>query len=303
VPDPNNPYQVTSGNVDTVDFIQYPRETIERKSGDCDDLVALYSTALESIGISTRVIEVPGHMLMMFSTGISADADGYTMDNMYVIHDDVLWVPVEVTLVGKSFTKAWEKGSETYYEWKDKDLSLLNVHEAWGTYKPASLPQYDWKPAVVKRAAIDKGFPGQNATLRRIAAKTRMQRYLQAIEKNPQDLAAQIQAGIISAKAGDIETAEKYFNAVLAAEPGNAQVLNNRANLFFIQDKYAEAVKDYLAAAEADPTDALIHINLAKSYLALKDRKKAAAAFNKAVEIDPTIKKRYRTMAIDLSEG
>ncbi len=303
IQDPNNPYQVTSGKVDTVDYVQYPRETMERKSGDCDDLVALYSTALESMGISTRVIEVPEHMLMMFSTGIAADSDGYTMDNMYVIQDGVLWVPVEVTLVGKSFTTAWEKGSETYYKWQGKDLSLLNVHDSWNTYKPASLPQYDWKPPAVKREAIDKRFPDQNATLKRIAARTRMQPFVKAIEANPDDLDAQIQAGIIAARTGDYPTAEGYFSAVLAQQPDNAKVLNNRGNLRYIQDKYQEAVSDYETAAAVDPSDALIQVNLAKTFMALKDLKSAAAAFKKAVEIDPTVKQRFRTMAIDLSDS
>ncbi len=302
VQDPNNPYQVTSGNVDTVDYVQYPRETMERKSGDCDDLVALYSTALESMGISTRVIEVPEHMLMMFSTGIPADSDNYTMDNMYVVEDGVLWVPIEVTLVGKSFTSAWEKGSETYYKWKDKGLTLLNVHDSWNTYKPASLPQYDWKPPAVKREEIEKRFPDQNATLKRIAARTRMRPFLKAIEENPNDLDAQIQAGIIAARAGDYETAEGYFSAVLAQQPDNAKVLNNRGNLRYIQDKYQDAITDYEAAAAVDPSDALIHINLAKSYMALKDLPSAAAAFRKAVAIDPAVKQQYRTMAIDLSD-
>ena len=63
------------------------------------------------MGIDTRVLEVPGHMFMMFSTGIAADDDGYTMDNMYVIYEDQLWIPVETTLVGNAFIKAWEKGS------------------------------------------------------------------------------------------------------------------------------------------------------------------------------------------------
>jgi DNA-binding beta-propeller fold protein YncE len=50
LPDPNNPYQETSGKTDFIDYSQYPRETLKRKSGDCDDLVSLYSAALESLG-------------------------------------------------------------------------------------------------------------------------------------------------------------------------------------------------------------------------------------------------------------
>lgn len=300
IQDPSNPYQVTSGATDYVDYVQYARETLERKSGDCDDLVALYSSALESMGIATRVIEVPGHMLMMLSTGISADSDGYTMDNMYVSHDDVLWIPVEATLIGNSFTKAWESGAETYYKWQAQGLTILNVHEAWGTYKPASLPSSDWKPNIISRAAIEERFPDQHATLLRIVSRTRMRHYLQAIEQNPQDLAAHLQAGIISAKAGDTAEAARYFETVLTAEPANSMALNNRANLRYMEEKYQAAAGDYELAAQADPQDALIWINLAKSYKALKNMDKARRAFIKAQEIDPSLKKKYRTLSIEL---
>jgi DNA-binding beta-propeller fold protein YncE/transglutaminase-like putative cysteine protease len=300
IQDPSNPYQVTSGATDYVDFIQYPRETLERKSGDCDDLVALYSSALESMGITTRVVEVPGHMLMMLSTGISAENDGYTMDNMYVIHDEVLWIPVEVTLIGKSFTKAWEVGSETFYRWKGKELNILNVHEAWGTYKPASLPATTWKAKSVSRKAIEKRFPDQHETLLRIVSRTRMRRYLQALEKNPDDAQALTQAAIISAKAGDLDAAAKFLQQVLNANPNNAVALNNRGNLRFMQSKYQDAVNDYQGAAKSDPSDAHIWVNLAKTYKALKNRKKARAAFKQAQKIDPSIRMQYRTMAIEL---
>lgn len=300
IQDPSNPYQVTSGATDYVDYIQYARETLQRKSGDCDDLVALYSSALESMGIATRVIEVPGHMLMMLSTGITADDDGYTMDNMYVIHDDVLWIPVETTLIGNSFTKAWESGADTYYKWQNKGLTVLNVHEAWGTYKPASLPASDWRPDTVNRAAIEARFPEQHSTLLRMVARTRMRSYLQTIEQNPQDMTAQLQAGIISARVGDTAAAANYFETVLAAEPGNAMALNNRGNLRYMAEKYQEAASDYESAAQADPQDAMILINLAKSYQALKSTEKAKAALVRAQELDPSLKKRYRTMAIEI---
>lgn len=300
ITDPSNPYQITSGATDMVDFIQYPRETLERKSGDCDDLVALYSASLESMGIATRVIEVPGHMLMMLSTGISADDDGYTMDDMYVIHDGVLWIPVETTLIGTSFTKAWETGSETYTKWKDKGLTFLNVHEAWGTYKPASLPPSDTKLAVPSRKEIEARFPDQHATLLSIVSRTRMRRFTKAIEQNPQDLNAHLQAGIISARAGDTTEALNYFQTVLTADPINAMALNNRGNLMYMAEKYQEAINDYQAAARSDPKDASIWINLAKSYKALNDKKSAKAAFASAQKIDPTIKKRYRTLELEL---
>ena len=300
IPDPANPYQVTSGKADFVDYIQYPRETLERKSGDCDDLVGFYSSALESMGIPTLVIEVPGHMFMMFSTGISADADGYTMDDMYVIHDNKLWIPVETTVVGSSFVKAWETGAANYYKWKGKGLTLLDVHSAWDIYKPASLPESTLKPREVTAAEIEKRFPGEAVSVLKISSQTKTRRYLQAIAKNPTDIDAHLQLGIILAKLGDRKEAMKYFDKVLATQPKHAAALNNRGNLLMMDDKYQEAQKNYLAATQSNPEDPYIWVNLAKSYKVLKDTKKAKAAFIKAQKLDPSIKVKYKALALEL---
>ncbi len=300
IQDPSNPYQVTSGKANTVDYIQFPRETLERKSGDCDDLVAFYSAGLESMGINTRVLEVPGHMFMMFSTGIAADDDGYTMDNMYVIYEGVLWVPVETTLVGNSFIKAWENGSATYYKYKDNGLTILDVHSSWDTYKPASLPDSGWKASGLTRAEIEKKFPSDHLSVLKISSQTKTRRYLNAIQKTPSDVDAHLQMGIILAKLGDRKEAMKYFDKVISLEPKNAAALNNRGNILMIDDKYQDAQKAYLAASKASPNDAQVWINLARAYKRVGDTKNAKAAFIKAQKLDPKVKEQYRALALEL---
>jgi tetratricopeptide (TPR) repeat protein/sugar lactone lactonase YvrE len=300
IQDPSNPYQLSSGNAQTVDYIQFPRETLERKSGDCDDLVATYSSGLESMGINTRVLEVPGHMLMMFDTRIPVDADGYTMNKLYVMHEGTLWVPVETTLVGSAFIKAWEKGSETYYKYKDKGLTILDVHSAWETYKPASLPDSEWKASGLNRAAIEKKFPGDTLSVLKISSQTKTRRYLDIIKAKPNDVEAHLQVGIILAKIGDRKEAMKYFDKVLSLDAKNAAAYNNRGNLLMIDDKYQEAVKAYEVAAKLSPKDAQILINLARAYKRLGDTKKAKATFIKARQIDPGVQQQHRALALEL---
>ncbi len=306
IQNPIDPYQVslaktaTTPKTDTVDYVQYPRETLERKSGDCVDMVAFYSTALESMGISTLALEIPDHLLMMFSTGISADADGYTMNDMYVIYDGMLWIPVETTLVGSPFTKAWEMGAANYYKWKGKGLSILDVHTAWNTYKPGSLPNSTLKAADITAAAIEKKFPGDYMSMLKISSQTKTRRYLQAIKKNPADMGAHLQMGIILAKIGDSKEAMKYFDKVLSTEPKNAAALNNRGNIYMIDGKYPEAQKAYLAASQISPDDPYVWVNLAKSYKAVNDTKKAKAAFVKAQKLEPSVKEQYKALALEL---
>jgi DNA-binding beta-propeller fold protein YncE len=301
VQDPINPYQITSNKIDYVDYIQYPRETMKRKSGDCDDLVALYSASLESLGIPTRILLVPGHMLMMFATGIEADNDGYTMNDMYVIHDGMLWIPVETTLVGKSFAKAWEAGAAAYYrEKKGGGLSVFDVHEAWGKFKPASLPEDAWMPAPMNREAIEKSFPGDMLSVLKISSQTTTRRYLQAIEQNPNDMAAHLQVGIILARLGDRSEAMKYFKRIVQTEPKNSAALNNLGNLHMLDEQYIDAQKFYADAAKADPRDPEILVNLANAYRAAKNFGKAKEAFTQAQRIDPAVANKHKALALEL---
>lgn len=62
VTDPKTPFTKLSAAKDTVDYVQYPRETLRFKTGDFDDLTALYCSLLENVEISTATITIPGHI-------------------------------------------------------------------------------------------------------------------------------------------------------------------------------------------------------------------------------------------------
>src|SRR5262249_13199108 len=62
VPDPNNPYETVSGATKAVDTVSYPRQTLARRTGDCDDTSVLYAALLENVGIRTELVDVPGHL-------------------------------------------------------------------------------------------------------------------------------------------------------------------------------------------------------------------------------------------------
>ena len=65
------PHEIFSQDSNMVDYIQFPCESLESKKGDSDDLALLYCALLESYGIKTALITVPGQMFM----AISLDAD------------------------------------------------------------------------------------------------------------------------------------------------------------------------------------------------------------------------------------
>ncbi|NOG46422.1 MAG: outer membrane beta-barrel protein [Calditrichaeota bacterium] len=120
--DPNIPFYKD-------DYVQFAKETIEKNSGDCDDLVVLYSSMLESIGINTAFIQVKdpsrelAHLLLMFDSGLPPEKGHLISSNekRFVIQNSSsgkssIWLPIETTLVTLGFDKAWEAGATTYLQ-------------------------------------------------------------------------------------------------------------------------------------------------------------------------------------------
>jgi hypothetical protein len=132
--DPNVPYYKD-------DRVQFAMETLEIKTGDCDDLVVLYTSLLQSLGIKTAFIQVRdpenslAHLFMMFDTGIQVESATSitTNEKRYVIREDArgektLWIPVETTLLAHGFEEAWQKGALNYL----KDTTIRDgLTEGW----------------------------------------------------------------------------------------------------------------------------------------------------------------------------
>ncbi|HAD05308.1 MAG: hypothetical protein A2091_06400 [Desulfuromonadales bacterium GWD2_61_12] len=301
--DPSNPYQLTSGKVDFVDYLQYPRETLQRKSGDCDDLVGLYSSLLESLGIRTKVVEVPGHMFLIFSTEMESGAPPNGLAALFVEHDGSLWVPVEVTQIGAPFMKAWEAGAANYAKWKDQGLTLMDTRANWEQFKPANLAMTEWRAPLVQKVALEARYREELPTLRKIRALNLGRAHIARLRVNPDDTGALLQLGIINARAGELEEAARLFEKVRGLLPDSAAVANNLGNVYLLSERYVDAAKAYAEAVRIEPQDADVWVNLARCRLRLGEKETAASAFRTALELDPATADKFRGLALALGPG
>jgi len=297
---PSNPYQVVEGKTSVVDYVQYSRDTLKRNSGVCTDLVVIYASALEGLGIRTMVLGTPDHLFIMFALGQVSEFGDSTQNNMLAVHDGLVWAPVELTLVGSTFMKAWEKGSKTYYEWYKKGLEMTDIAKAWNKYKPATLPFSDWRAQVPGRVEVDKRYGDEMSKLYKVWLKFASNHYYAELAKNPKDANAYLQLGIIYGEAGDLEKSQSFFEKAAELSPQNAEVKNNMGNLFYLKGKYDEARKYYERASDLDRADPYILVNLSLCYLKLNKKEKAAQIFQKAVEKDGEILRKYRSLAMEL---
>jgi tetratricopeptide (TPR) repeat protein len=261
--DPVSPYAVLKSTQNLVlDTVQFPRNTLKLKSGDCDDLTALFASIYEASGLRVALLDFPGHIALMFDTG-ETEASAVGIPEEYLIkYNNTFWVGVETTMVGKSFYDAVVHAADLYRK-MEKELKVIDVRAAWGEFEPVTLPE----------AEGDKyASPGLTARVREAIAALNAARYEhlkkyygRILQEMPDDAETNISLGIVHAEYKAYAEAAGCFEKVLEKEPFNAGALNNIGNLRFTAGKYEEARDYYFKASKADPFDGGIWLNLART--------------------------------------
>jgi tetratricopeptide (TPR) repeat protein len=295
VVDPNTPYEDLSQNALALDYLQFPRQTLEYKAGDCDDLSILYSALLESIGKSTAFITVPGHIYCAVALGMDAREVERTFSHPedIIILDGEAWLPVEITMLETGFLEAWKYGAQ---EWRDHAQSgnakLYPVQAAWKIYEPVGM--------LGEEAAID--YPGEAEVL--AVYRAELSRFVQReIAPLVADLEIKIQAagnktklqnrlGVLYARYGLLDKAEEQFRRVADRER-YVPALLNLGNIFYMRDDLDAAFDYYRKALAGAPGDAKVLLSLAKISYERGDYTAANSYYDSLLEKDAGLAGRY----------
>lgn len=286
--DPVNPYAVLKSTQNQVlDTVQFPRGTLKLKSGDCDDLTALFASMFEASGLHVALLDFPAHIALMFDTG-ETDANLVGVPEQYLIkYNNTWWVGVETTMVGKSFQDSILHVADLYRK-MDKEVRVIDVRTAWNEFEPVTLPETESEKyesgglAGRVKEAISSLMAARYDFLKKY--------YARILQEVPGDIEANLSLGILHAEYKAYDKAAECFEKVLEKEPFNAGALNNLGNLSYTEGKYEEAKDYYFKASKADPFDGNIWLNLARvsGKLGKKDDVKVFA--EKAAKIEPELK-------------
>jgi tetratricopeptide (TPR) repeat protein len=305
-PDPVQNFATVSTKTDILDYLQYPSETLKRKSGDCDDLVALFCGLLENAGVSTAYIDVPGHVFMAFDTQIRPSEIGVAGFNALdvIVSDNKVWLPIETTVIGTGdFMTAWKKGAERYYQELQaaRFPEIVPLSAARSIYIPSSYTPTGFSEEPPQTEAVLESY----ATLLKLAlAKTKKEliaemqtRYM--VEVN--NLYVKNKYATLLAQIGENKKAEEVFLEAYALSPDNASVLNNLGNIYYQRGNSGKAIEFYTLATETDARDAEILINLCKANWMAGNAAEAKIQFEKAKQIEPDIVRYYPSLEQQLN--
>jgi tetratricopeptide (TPR) repeat protein len=265
--DPSTPFVATSSSETTVDFLQFPNQTLAYRAGDCDDLSVMYCSLLESIGIPSAFITTPGHIYVAFNTGLSPEnaARMFQDSSELILRDDGVWIPVEVTIVKDGFVRAWAVGAK---QWRDANAAgqagFYPVRKAWELYSPigfaegglgVTLPPIE-KLSAAYRSEMDRFSRSQVAS--RIASLQQQLKSGKDTEKTTNSL------GILYAQFGLLDEARAQFNAALK-KGEYVPALINLGNVEYLAGNMKKASELYSRALKSSPNDTIALVGLARA--------------------------------------
>ena len=314
--DPSSAYEDLSKQAMMVDYLQFPRQTLDFRAGDCDDLSILYSALLESIGIETAFITVPGHIYMAFSTGMSSkEARGFfNNQNEVLFIDDAAWIPVEITAIEKGFVRAWKIGAE---EWKQHyeqgRTEFIPIRSSWKTYNAVgyasggalgvAAPPADRLVAAVLRE-VDRLV--ENEIFQR---EQQLKKEIMRTEGHPRSLN---KLGVLYARYGLINQARVQFERSLEIQEYLPSLVN-LGMLEFLNEEYQKSYRYYRRAQVLRENHTTVLLGLARVQHELRNYKKASVAYQKLKNAAPSLAKRYAYLdfggkavegrAVDASSG
>ena len=286
--DPQSSYEELSQQGTAVDYVQFPSQTLEFQSGDCDDLSVLYAALLESVGIRSAFVTTPGHIYVAFDTNMSQrEAERtFSQADRLIMRDGRAWMPVEITLVEDDFFNAWITGARQWREASDAGVAnFISVQDAWALYEPTGFEGVETTVAFPAQPQLALAY---SAGLTQIVGREigpQIQRIEDRLAESPEDPRLRNRLGTIHARYGLLTDAEQQFSlAIRRDEYGPALV--NLGNLRYLEGNPREALSFYLRAQLVMPEDAGVNLSVARAQYELEQYRLAEASYSVAAELD-----------------
>jgi tetratricopeptide (TPR) repeat protein len=298
--DPSAPFAKMQESKMTVDSVSLARYTLGHLTGDCDDLTVLFCSLMESAGVEAAFLTVPGHIYAAINTEAkTANFRQVHPDRaMTIALKDELWVPVEITLIGKSgFMEAWRTGIEEWAAW-EKDPTVR------GFYTVADAQQLYRAVALKEAAAIFTNPDARQVVASFKEAQAKLAETLLApyIEQaNAKDATSNdfSKLGVRYAQYGNYPKAEAAFRQALKLDQKNLNATVNLGNLYYLQKDYPRALSSYTSGLQLVGQSpqaaeyAKLLINVSKVYYQVEKWAEAKDYFAKAQTASAEVAKQF----------
>lgn len=306
--DPSSAYSENTGGA-SIDFLQFPYQTLMYRGGDCDDISILCCSLFEAVGIQTAFITIPGHIYMAFDSGLTrAQAEKAFLSTQNIIFDgDEAWIPLEITLSDEGFDKSWRVGAR---EWRTADAKgeakMYKTHDSWKLYPPVNVPGAAIKFTMIDDKSIEETFNKSIDGWVERETRPVVREYEEAIAKADEEglntTALKNTLGAMYGRYGLFEKAEAMLDEPIRNDYAPAKI--NMANIKFARKDYRGALEIYATTLGENPENALALLGIARSCYELQMYDECDDAYSAIREISPELAAKYSYLgAFENREG
>jgi transglutaminase-like putative cysteine protease len=302
IPDPKA-FASKVENKEAVDYLQFPSQTLETRAGDCDDLSILYASLLESAGIATAFITVPGHIYVAFDTELAPRVAAAMLgsgDDL-IVQEDTTWIPVEITRVKDGFLKAWRSGAQ---EWKAAEAGgnaqLTPIHGAWEKFPPANTG--DAIKVAVSPPDSERVYASYTNELKAFWVRDfqpRVKKLQTDLTQQKDDPALLAKLGLLYARFGMYEDARIMFERIVLTAGENPAALINLGNIAYLNGSNESALGFYQRALRKSSGNSAALQGIAKAGYEIGDTETVRTAMQSLKEADPDAASRMASLGLD----
>ncbi len=290
--DPSSAYSDNVGS-SSIDFLQFPYQTLTYRGGDCDDLSILTCSLFEAVGIKTAFITIPGHIFMAFDSGLTmAEAAQSLMNaNNLIDRDGEAWVPLEITLTNEGFSRAWRTGAREWNQaFKDGTAAFYAMEDSWKIYDPVSVPGASASFTLPEKEVVARLF--QHSMDQWVAREISpvVAKY-NAILASHDSVEVRNELGVLYGRYGLFVEADDQFKR--ARRKGYKPALLNTANVYFARKQYEIALEWYRKVLETDKNNDLAMLGIARCQYELENYDECDAAFDIVRNRNPALAAEY----------
>jgi tetratricopeptide (TPR) repeat protein len=285
-----DPIPTYTANKQVADYIQFPRQTLQYKGGKCSDFSVLYSALLESVGIETAFITIPGHIFIAFSTGVSPDEARKTFSHAddLIFRNDKSWIPVEVT-ESAGLLQAWADGAR---EWRENlsrnQADFYPLHDAWQLYEPVGLPGAEVAVNLPPAEKVVSAYQEEEVKFVDQEIFSRVAALESQITKAPDRRKPTNELGVLYARYGQYDRAQKEFDKLLTKEEYVPALLNT-GNILYLCNHKNEALTYYNRAYAKDPKNPKVLLAVARANHDLENYGTVKELYSRLKESDPDL--------------
>lgn len=299
--DPQTPYTKMRAAPASIDYVQYPYQTIAYRGGDSDDLAVLYAAELESVGVPAALMPLAGEVLVAFkmSRNEAATKGSFAESGDFIFMDGEAWAPVRVSLLREGFLRAWSGGADLVKSTPDARSALYKLSDAWRQFPPAGVPGI---PAATKKPSEEQVRAAFDVAVALVVAKEvtpRAERMRISFGPEGGTGRQRNSLGVLYARYGMYaEALAEFQKAAALGYPGAAV---NIGNVAYLMADFKTSAAWFQKAFDDTPADVAAIIGLARSMYELDRYEEADALFRKATAMMPELAERYGYLSARLT--